>query len=218
MGLNFVLLGPPGAGKGTQAEILARKYRIAHISTGDMLREAVKRGTGEGKAAKAFMDRGELVPDDLVIAMVRNRLLETDAREGFLLDGFPRTREQARNLDLTLEKIGKGIDLAIYLNCSAEVILRRLTGRFVCRNCGKIYNVPNSMPKKEGVCDHCNGSLYQRDDDKKETVLRRLEVYKKQTAELVEYYRQSDVLKEVCGDAELDYLTKDIEAVISEVS
>lgn len=217
MGLNVILIGPPGAGKGTQAEILKNKYRIPHISTGDMLREAIKKGSADGLKAKAFMDRGELVPDALVISMVKARLTEPDAKNGFLLDGFPRTKEQALNLDAMLKEIGKSIDAALYFKTTESLIVRRLTGRWICRGCGKIYNVPNVMPKKQGVCDLCAKDLYQRDDDKPETVLKRLRVYEQQTAELIEYYRKSGVLKEVSGDLDSPELTRDIDAIFGAV-
>lgn len=215
MGLNVVLLGPPGAGKGTQAGILKKRYRIPHISTGDMLREAAEERTPEGLEAKAFMDRGELVPDPVVIAMVKRRLSRQDAKDGFLLDGFPRNREQAGDLDRMLREIGRAVDAALYFRASRDVILRRLTGRRLCRRCGKIYNIPNAMPKNEGHCDACGGALYQRDDDKETTVLNRLEVYVNQTASLVEYYRQSGVLKEVSGDEDAWKLSDEIGAILT---
>lgn len=207
MGLAVILLGPPGAGKGTQAEILTRKYGIPHISTGDMLREEVKGGTELGKKAKSFMDRGELVPDSVVISMVKNRLSRPDAKKGFLLDGFPRTREQAVNLDATLKEISREIDVALYFTASKEVVLKRLTGRRVCKTCGKIYNIPNLMPRKEGVCDACSGVLYQREDDKESTVLNRLKVYEAQTAPVIEYYKGLGKLHEVSGDWDASRLT-----------
>ena len=215
-GLNVVLLGPPGAGKGTQAEILKKKYAVPHISTGDMLREAVKDGTAEGRKAKSYMDRGELVPDALVIEMVKVRLSRSDAKKGFLLDGFPRTKEQAENLDRMLRSIGKSIDAALYFKTSKEVILKRLCGRMVCRKCGKIYNIPNALPKKEGVCDLCQGGLYQREDDKPETVLKRLKVYEDQTAALIEYYRANGLLRELAGDMDAAQLTHVIDALVSD--
>jgi adenylate kinase len=213
MGLNVILLGPPGAGKGTQAEILGGKYRIPHISTGDMLREAIRNGSPRGLEAKAYMERGELVPDALVIAMVKERLERPDARTGFLLDGFPRTTEQARDLDAMLRGIGKAVDVVLYFTASKALILKRLTGRRVCRACGKIYNIPNSQPRCEGICDVCEGEIYQRADDREETVAKRLEVYEAQTAALVDYYRSSGVLKEVSGDKDARALTRDIDAI-----
>ena len=218
MGLNIVLLGPPGAGKGTQAEILTRKYSIPHISTGDMFREAARSGTEYGRAAKSYMDKGELVPDSVVISLVRERLQQKDAGQGFLLDGFPRTKEQARNLDAMLGEIGRSLDAALYFSASKDVVLRRLTGRRVCRKCGKIYNIPNLMPKKDGICDACGGQIYQREDDKEETVLNRLKVYEKQTAELVQYYKAAGLLREVSGDRDAQSLTKDIDAIFAKAA
>ncbi len=213
MRLNVILLGPPGAGKGTQAELMTKRYGIPHISTGDMLREAVKDKTPEGIEAGATMARGELVPDALVISMVRRRLQRPDAERGFLLDGFPRTREQAGELDRVLKEIAKKLDAALYFKTTPAVILKRLSGRWLCRGCGKIYNVPNAMPRKSGVCDVCGGVLYQREDDKEETILKRLRVYEEQTAELIDYYRRSGVLKEVSGDED----AKALSGVIDEI-
>lgn len=210
MRLNVILLGPPGAGKGTQAEILGSSYGVPHISTGDMLREAVKDKTPEGIEAGAFMARGELVPDALVISMVRRRLERPDAQKGFLLDGFPRTRQQAEDLDRMLKGIGRALDIVLYFKTAAAVVLKRLAGRWLCRKCGKIYNVPNVMPKKAGVCDLCEGVLYQREDDKEETILKRLKVYEDQTAALIEYYRRTGILREVSGDEEAKSLSASI--------
>jgi adenylate kinase len=213
MRLNVILLGPPGAGKGTQAEILGKKYEIPHISTGDMLREAVKEKTPEGVEAGGTMARGELVPDDLVISMVRRRLEKPDARKGFLLDGFPRTREQAENLDRMLKEIGRGLDVVLYFRTNPAVVLKRLAGRWLCRGCGKIYNVPNAMPKKTGVCDSCGGVLYQREDDKEETILKRLKVYEQQTSSLIDYYKRTGILSEVSGDEESKALSGVIDKI-----
>ena len=216
MGLKVVLLGPPGAGKGTQAGILNKRFRWAHISTGDMLREAVKRGSPEGLKAGAYMDRGELVPDELVIAMVRERLKEKDAGEGFLLDGFPRTREQAVALDAALDGIRRKLDVALYFKTSEKVIIKRLTGRRICRSCGKIYHTVNMPPKKSGVCDLCGGPLYQRTDDAEETVRRRLGVYEAQTAPLIEYYGKNGILREISGDTDASAATGLVEKIFAE--
>ncbi len=213
MRLNVILLGPPGAGKGTQAEILGKKYGVPHISTGDMLREAVKEKTPEGVEAGGYMARGELVPDHLVISMVRRRLEKPDAGKGFLLDGFPRTREQAENLDRMLKEIGRGLDVVLYFKTNPAIVLKRLAGRWLCRGCGKIYNVPNALPKKTGVCDLCSGVLYQREDDKEETILKRLKVYEQQTSSLIDYYKRTGILNEVSGDEE----SKTLSGVIDKI-
>jgi len=214
---NFVLLGPPGAGKGTIAEFLKSEYGVAHISTGDMLREEVKGATTNGIKAKNFMDRGELVPDSLVIAMVKDRLNKPDAQAGFMLDGFPRTSDQAASLDAMLGEIGKSIDVVIYFKTTESLILRRLTGRRLCKSCGAIYNVPRKVPKVEGVCDVDGGQIYQRDDDSAETVKHRLEVYHEQTAPVIAYYRASGKLREVSGDEDPEPLLKVIAKIFDEV-
>ena len=216
--MNVILLGPPGAGKGTLAVLLKNEYGFAHISTGDMLREEVKAQTPNGLKAKGFMDRGELVPDSLVISMVKDRLQKPDAQGGFMLDGFPRTSEQAASLDATLREIGKSIDVVLYFKTTESLILRRLTGRWLCKSCGTIYNVPKKMSKKTGVCDADGGVLYQRDDDKVETVKHRLEVYNKQTAPVIEYYAKAGKLREVSGDEDPDPLMIVIAKIFNEVS
>ena len=195
--MRVILLGPPGAGKGTQAAAIAEKVGIPHISTGDMFRAALKQGTPVGLEAKKYMDSGELVPDDVVVALVRERITQDDCKNGFLLDGFPRTIVQAQKLDETLENDGLKIDLVINLKCDDKTVLARLTGRRVCRKCGAIYHIENMPPKVDGICDKCGGELYQRDDDKADTILNRLDVYKKSTEALIEYYRQKDLLKDV---------------------
>lgn len=199
--MRVILLGPPGAGKGTQAVSLAQATGLPHISTGDMFRAALKEGTALGLEAKKYMDKGELVPDEVVVGMVRERIQREDCAKGFLLDGFPRTLRQAKMLDETLAAAGQKIDLVVNMVCSAETIVQRLTGRRVCRKCGAIFHVRNMPPKVEGVCDVCGGELYQRDDDKEETILNRLEVYHRSTSGLVDYYRRRGVLKDVNADA-----------------
>jgi len=206
--VRLVLLGPPGAGKGTQGAVLSREYRIPHISTGDILRAAVKAGTGLGLAAKSYMDKGGLVPDEVVTGIVIERLKEPDARKGFLLDGFPRTVRQAESLDKAMKDAAARIDMVLYFETSAKVAIERLSGRRVCRKCGFNYHVKNIPPKKEDVCDKCGGELFQRPDDREETVLKRLEVYEKETSPLVEYYRKKGLLKEVSGDLGVDELFK----------
>lgn len=204
--MKLVLLGPPGAGKGTHAQVLSKEFKVIHVSTGDMLREALKAATPLGLEAKEYMDKGELVPDKVVIALVAERLSRPDAAGGFVLDGFPRTRQQGEGLDLTLRRLRMPLDLVIYFKTSQAVIVSRLSGRRVCGQCGKNYHIKNFKPKVDGVCDICGRALVQRPDDKEETIGHRLEVYEKQTAPLVEYYRKKGALVEVSGDLDLNPL------------
>lgn len=197
--LNVILLGAPGAGKGTQAERIADRFGVPHISTGDMLRDAVARGTEMGLAAKSYMDAGALVPDEVVIGVVRDRLGEDDARERFLLDGFPRTIEQAESLDEMLASQGRAVSDVLLLDVPEDELIARLAGRRLCRSCGRPYHVMFNPPRTDGVCDECQGELYQRDDDNEETVRKRLEVYRRQTEPLIEYYERRGVLKKVPG-------------------
>lgn len=200
--MKLVLLGPPGAGKGTHAADLSKDYGIPHISTGDILRAAVKAQTAVGLQAKSYMDKGELVPDSVVVSIIRERLKEKDCTKGFLLDGFPRNIAQAELLDGMLAGIGAAIDAAIYLETSNAVIVRRLSNRRVCKSCGATYNVLTMPSQKEGICDVCGGELYQRTDDKEETIVNRLKVYQAQTADLIAYYKKKGLLKIVNGDLE----------------
>lgn len=195
--MRLVLLGAPGAGKGTQAKKLTEKYSIPQISTGDILRAAVKEGTPLGKEAKGFMDSGELVPDSVVLGLVKERLGAEDCKAGFILDGFPRNTAQAEALDGILEELRMPLDTALSIDVPREELLKRLTGRRTCRECGQMFNVHFSAPATEGVCDKCGGELYQRDDDKEETIRRRLEIYETQTAPLADYYAQKGILKSV---------------------
>lgn len=204
--MRLVLLGPPGAGKGTQAGVLARDLEAPHISTGDMLREAIRNSTPLGQKAKSFMEKGALVPDDLVIELVKERLSRPDAKKGFILDGFPRTPDQAESLDKTLKQLGMPLDFVLYFKTSLEVIIRRLSGRRVCGKCGKIFHLTNNKPKVEGICDKCGSPLVQRPDDKVETIENRLKVYDEQTAPLIDYYRKKKVLSEISGDLDVDDL------------
>ncbi|HEY3502166.1 MAG TPA: adenylate kinase [Actinocatenispora sp.] len=186
--MRLVLVGPPGAGKGTQAEFIAAHLSAPKISTGDILRANVAEGTELGREARGYMDAGELVPDQVVINMVRDRLAEPDAEDGFLLDGFPRTVPQAQELDKMLADLGTGLDLVLELVVEEEEVIRRLSGRRTCRGCGKIWHVEFDPPAKAGVCDRCGGELFQRDDDKPETIAERLRVYARDTQPLVAYY------------------------------
>ncbi len=197
--MNLILLGPPGAGKGTQAQRIVEKYRIPQISTGDILRAAVKGGTPLGTKAKGFMDQGQLVPDEIVIGIAEERLKEKDCSPGFILDGFPRTIPQAEALQPILAKIGKAIDHVVNIEVESEELIRRLTGRRTCRNCGAMFHLLFQPPKKEGVCDRCGGPLYQRTDDTEETIRTRLKEYEKQTAPLIQYYRQKRTLRSIQG-------------------
>ena len=206
--MRLVLLGPPGAGKGTHAIVLARELEAPHISTGDMLREAVRVSSVLGLKAKEFMDKGALVPDEVVIGLVEERLKKDDARKGFILDGFPRTVEQARSLDQSLEKLVMPLDHVIYFRTTLAMIIRRLSGRRVCGKCGKTYHMINFRPKQEGVCDVCAGALVQRPDDHEDAIETRLQVYDKQTAPLIEYYGKLKVLDEVDGDMGVEPLNK----------
>jgi adenylate kinase len=207
--MNIVLLGAPGAGKGTQAEKLIEAYDVAHISTGNILRAAVKAGTPLGLEAKSFMDAGELVPDSVVIGLVRERLEEEDTEKGFILDGFPRTSTQAVVLDSELDQLGRSIDFAIAVNVDPEVIVERLSSRRLCRACGYIGS------GQDIACPVCGGAMYQRDDDKPKTVRNRLDVYEKSTAPLIDYYRGADLLVEVNGEQSPAEVFAAIQAAIS---
>lgn len=212
--MNLILLGPPGAGKGTQAARIIEKYNIPHISTGDIFRKNIKEGTELGKKAKAYMDKGELVPDDLVIEIATTRLLEDDCKDGFLLDGFPRTVYQAEKLDRFLADHGKKIDHVLDIAVEKEELMTRLIGRRVCRACGATYHVVNMPPEKEGVCDVCGGELYQRADDTKETVENRIDVYESQTKPLVDYYEKAGCIAHIDGAAGLDSVFADVTRAI----
>ena len=197
--LNVILLGAPGAGKGTQAERIVARFGLPHISTGEMLRAAVEAGTAMGRAAQHHMSAGELVPDEVVIGVVRDRLTEPDTTSGFLLDGFPRTIEQAERLDAILGEAGRAVTHVILIDVPEDELVRRISGRRSCTECGKLYNVTFDPPRSEGVCDVCGAALLQRADDNEETVRNRIEVYRRQTAPLVGYYRERGVLGEARG-------------------
>ncbi len=206
--MNIVLLGAPGAGKGTQGQKLVEDYGFAHISTGDLLRNAVKNGTKLGKKAKGYMDAGKLVPDDLVIDLVKERLAEDDAQGGFMLDGFPRNTAQAVALDSELADMDRTLDAALLVSVEFPVIVERLSSRRTCRECG--YTATAGVD----VCPRCEGEMYQRDDDKPETIQKRLDTYQTQTAPLIEYYKGQGILKEVDGDRPVDEVYADVKAVL----
>ena len=204
----ILLGGAPGAGKGTQSAVLSREYKVPHISTGDILRDYVQKGLPLGLKAKGYMDKGELVPDEVVIGIVVERLKKPDVKLGFILDGFPRTVKQAQGLDAALKKLSLELDMVLYFETSARVAIERLSGRRVCKKCGFNYHVKNIPPKVDGVCDKCGGELFQRPDDKEETVLKRLKVYENETRPLIDYYTKSGILKTVSGDLGVDELFK----------
>lgn len=201
--MRIVLLGAPGSGKGTQAKLLVERFSVPQISTGDLLRAAVTAQSALGLKAKAAMDAGELVSDDIVLGMIRERLAEPDAKAGFILDGFPRNRTQATALDALLTELGLGIDRAIHIQVPFDELLKRLAGRRTCTQCGALYNVFFSPPHRAGVCDRCGGALMQRDDDNEQTISRRLRVYEDQTQPLIEYYQAQHKLATVPGSGEV---------------
>jgi adenylate kinase len=196
---RILFLGPPGAGKGTQARELAREWGVPQVATGDMLREAMAAGTPLGREAKQYYDKGELVPDDVILRMVAERFRQPDAIQGFILDGFPRTIAQADGLGAMLQQLGQKLDAVIYFDVADAELIRRLTGRRLCRQCQTPFHVTSAPPKREGVCDACGGELYQRVDDREDTVVNRLAVYQRQTAPLLDYYRQRGLLRTVSG-------------------
>jgi len=202
--MYLVLLGPPGAGKGTQAERLEQQLKLPHVASGDLFRENLKNGTELGLTAKKYMDKGQLVQDDVTIAMVRDRLQRPDCERGAILDGFPRTQAQAQSLDTMLAAMGRTLDAVLHVAVPDEELVRRLSGRWICRQCQTPYHADFSPPVKEGVCDACGGTLYQRDDDKPETVRVRLKVYRQQTAPLIDYYRQAGLLVEIDGTGDIE--------------
>jgi adenylate kinase len=197
--MNLILLGAPGAGKGTQAELLVKRYQIPHIATGDIFREHFKKETPIGKLAKEYIDKGQLVPDQLTNDIVRDRLSQKDAQKGFILDGYPRNLFQARALDQLIERHGWKVTAVININPPVEILVNRISGRRICSKCGAVYHVTNKKPKVEGICDVCGGSIIQRKDDNAEVVLKRLEVYENQTKELIDYYRNQGILHDVSG-------------------
>ncbi|MDL1971787.1 MAG: adenylate kinase [Deltaproteobacteria bacterium] len=201
--MDLIFLGPPGAGKGTQAKMLVERYGIPQVSTGDILRAAVAEGTELGKKAKEYMEAGKLVPDEVVIGIIEERLKQSDCEKGFILDGFPRTVPQAEALDKVLEKMGRKIDHVLTLDVPEEELIRRLTGRRTCKKCGAMYHIIFNPPKVEGVCDKCGGELYQRPDDNEETVRSRLSVYEQQTSPLIDFYEKKGLVRKIDGRGEI---------------
>ena len=214
----LILLGPPGAGKGTQADAIVARTGVVHIATGDLFRENIRNRTELGKQAEAFVSRGELVPDDLTVRMLLDRIDRPDTAQGVLLDGFPRTTEQARALDEALAARGQAVDRVLYINVGEEEVVRRLGGRWTCRQCGAVYHESFSPPQERGRCDKCSGELYQRDDDKPETVRNRLAVYNQQTAPLIDFYRAQGKLTEVDGGREAEAVARDLLGAIRAAS
>jgi adenylate kinase len=204
--MDLVLLGPPGAGKGTQAKMMIDRWKIPQISTGDILRSAVREGRPLGLEAKSYMDRGELVPDRVVIGIIAERLGKDDAAAGFILDGFPRTIPQAEALKEILDGLGREIDCVLSLEVEEEKLVIRLTGRRMCKGCGESFHQVFNPPAKDGVCDRCGGELYQRDDDREETIRQRLAVYREQTEPLIAYYREQGILKKIDGNDSKDLI------------
>ena len=205
--MKLVLLGPPGAGKGTLASSLKDSLKIEHISTGDILREEMKNNTALGKQAKEYIDRGELLPDEVVTKIIEQKLKKSGSnQQGFLLDGFPRTVQQAKDLDAILKRINKPLDYVLYLKATLPVIIQRLTGRRVCRNCGAVFHATNRPTKKTNICDECGGPLYQRADDNEETIRTRMDVYMNSTQPIIEYYEGQDKLLPLNADNESEYL------------
>ena len=212
---NLIITGLPGAGKGTQAERIIEKYGIPHISTGDMFRSAIKNETQLGLEAKSFMDKGELVPNEVTNGIVKERLQEEDTKNGFLLDGFPRTMDQAHALDQIMTDLNRTIDAVINIDVNPEVLMSRLTGRMICRNCGATYHKVNHPPKVEGVCDKCGSTdLYQREDDKPETVENRIRINQEQSAPILEYYSNKGLLHTVDGEIGIENVFSEVQNII----
>ena len=208
--MDVILLGPPGSGKGTQAQKMIERYNIPQISTGDILRGAVKERTPLGVEAQRYMDQGRLVPDEVVVGIVRDRLKAPDCTEGFILDGFPRTLPQAEALDVTLHEMKREIDHVVSIEVDKEELLKRLTGRRTCQTCGAMYHLIFDPPTRDGICDKCGGKLYQRDDDQEETIRERLQIYEEQTTPLIAYYRGKGLLRPIDGVGEIEEIFQKI--------
>jgi adenylate kinase len=215
--MRIVLLGAPGSGKGTQAQLMVEKYKVPQISTGDLLRSAVAANTPLGQQAKAHMDAGQLVPDEIVLSMIRERLSRPDADRGFILDGFPRNIAQAESLDAMLQAMGRPLQAAILIDVDFDVLMQRLTGRLTCESCGTVFNIYSSPPRQDGICDACGGNLHHRSDDNEVTIGNRLRVYEGQTKPLVNYYERRQLLKTVQGEGEIDAIFGSISEVITQV-
>ncbi len=213
--MDLILLGPPGAGKGTQAKFMVDRWNIPQVSTGDILRAAVREGTPLGVEAKGFMDGGELVPDRVVIGIIGERLKEEDAAAGFILDGFPRTLPQAEALESILTDLNRNIDHVVSIEVEDDALVGRLTGRRMCKGCGESFHVMFNPPQKDGACDRCGGELYQRDDDKEETIRQRLKVYHDQTSPLIAYYGGKGSLREIDGSGDIKKIFARIEQVLT---
>ena len=214
--MNMIFLGLPGAGKGTQAKKVSSKYNIPHIATGDIFRNAIKNETPLGKKAKSFIDQGELVPDEVTIGIVRNRLKEDDCKDGFILDGFPRTINQAEALKDIMEELNTKLDLALFIKVPEKELIKRLSGRRVCEDCGATYHVEFNPPEKEGICDKCGGNLIQRSDDTEETVKNRIEVNKEKTEKLIEFYDDKGILQTIESSGGIEEVFKKVTSVIEE--
>lgn len=215
--MNIILMGLPGAGKGTQAEKIVATYGIPHISTGDMFRAAMQQQTELGLKAKSFMDKGELVPDEVTNGIVKERLQQADTEKGFLLDGFPRTQAQAEALDKIMQDLNRSIDAVINIEVNPEILMQRLTGRIICRNCGSTYHKTNNPPKVEGTCDRCGShDFYQREDDKPETVENRIQINIKQSKPILNYYKAKGILRNVDGESGIDNLFQTIQSIMGE--
>ena len=215
--MNIILMGLPGAGKGTQAEKIVATYGIPHISTGDMFRAAMQQQTELGLKAKSFMDKGELVPDEVTNGIVKERLQQADTEKGFLLDGFPRTQAQAEALDKIMQDLNRSIDAVINIEVNPEILMQRLTGRIICRNCGSTYHKTNNPPKVEGTCDRCGShDFYQREDDKPETVENRIQINIEQSKPILNYYKAKGILRNVDGESGIGNLFQTIQSIMGE--